>query len=173
MSDNTVLNAGAGGDTIATDDIGGVKHQRVKIQHGADGSAVDVSAANPLPVELGLSSPQRSYATAVAVAAGGSSDLDSDQISSGLTGKLVALILGASVAVKWELKTVSNGVPSSTLAVFFTLPGDDGVKVMPDKGFFTVAEDAGAGFDGFRVTGTNLDTSQAADIYGSFLYDEE
>ncbi len=51
MVDNTELNSGTGGDTIATDDIGGVKHQRVKIQHGADGSATDVSSASPLPVD--------------------------------------------------------------------------------------------------------------------------
>lgn len=50
MADNTTLNSGTGGDTIATDDIGGVKHQRVKIQHGDDGSATDASATNPLPV---------------------------------------------------------------------------------------------------------------------------
>lgn len=51
MADNTILDAGAGGDTIATDDIAGVKHQRVKIEYGADGSATDVSDANPLPVD--------------------------------------------------------------------------------------------------------------------------
>lgn len=50
MADNTVLSSGSGGDTIATDDIAGVKHQRVKVQHGADGSATDVSTASPLPV---------------------------------------------------------------------------------------------------------------------------
>jgi len=50
MADGTTLNAGTGGDVIATDDIGGVKHQRVKVQHGADGAASDVSATNPLPV---------------------------------------------------------------------------------------------------------------------------
>lgn len=52
MADNTELNAGTGGDTIATDDIAGIKHQRVKVQHGADGSATDASAAAPLPVEV-------------------------------------------------------------------------------------------------------------------------
>jgi hypothetical protein len=50
MADNTTLNTGSGGDTIATDDIGGVKYQRVKVTHGADGSATDVSSASPLPV---------------------------------------------------------------------------------------------------------------------------
>lgn len=52
MADNTQLNAGSGGDLIATDEIGGVKHQRVKVQHGADGAATDVSAASPLPVDV-------------------------------------------------------------------------------------------------------------------------
>lgn len=49
MADNTVLDSGSGGDTIATDDIGGVKHQRVKVQYGDNGSATDVSASAPLP----------------------------------------------------------------------------------------------------------------------------
>lgn len=51
MADNTTLNPGVAGDIISTDDIGGgVKVQRVKIQHGADGSATDVSTASPLPI---------------------------------------------------------------------------------------------------------------------------
>lgn len=50
MADNTVLNAGSGGDTIATDDIAGVKHQQVKVEWGVDGTATPVSAANPMPV---------------------------------------------------------------------------------------------------------------------------
>ena len=52
MSDNTELNLGSGGDIIATDDISGVKHQRVKVEFGADGSASDVEDINPLPVVL-------------------------------------------------------------------------------------------------------------------------
>jgi len=51
MADNTVLNSGSGGDTIASDDIAGIKHQRVKIQYGDDGSATDVSDTNPLPID--------------------------------------------------------------------------------------------------------------------------
>lgn len=51
MADNTTLNTGTGGDTIATDDIAGVKFQRVKIVIGADGTNDgDISAANPIPV---------------------------------------------------------------------------------------------------------------------------
>ena len=48
MADNTTLPGT--GDVIASDDIGGVKHQRVKVEFGGDGVATDVSAATPLPV---------------------------------------------------------------------------------------------------------------------------
>lgn len=50
--DNTTLNTGTGGDVIATDDIAGVKYQRVKIIQGADGvNDGDVSSTNPLPID--------------------------------------------------------------------------------------------------------------------------
>jgi hypothetical protein len=50
MADNVAITAGAG-TTIATDDVGGVQHQRVKLTMGADGvSEGDVSSSNPLPV---------------------------------------------------------------------------------------------------------------------------
>lgn len=52
MADNTTLNTGSGGDTLATDDIAGVKYPRSKIVIGADGANDgDVSSANPLPVK--------------------------------------------------------------------------------------------------------------------------
>lgn len=52
MADNFTANPGSGGVTLAADDIGGVMVPRVKLQHGADGSAVDASPASPLPVAL-------------------------------------------------------------------------------------------------------------------------
>jgi hypothetical protein len=48
MADNITLPAF--GETLAADDIGGIKHQRMKMQFGADGAASDVSSSNPLPV---------------------------------------------------------------------------------------------------------------------------
>jgi hypothetical protein len=50
MADNVIL-PGTGG-TIAADEIGGAQYQRVKVTWGADGSANDASAANPLPVDV-------------------------------------------------------------------------------------------------------------------------
>ena len=51
MADNITANPGAGGATLASDDVGGVQFPRTKIVIGADGvNDGDVSAANPLPV---------------------------------------------------------------------------------------------------------------------------
>lgn len=51
MADNTELNPGVGGDVYASDDIAGIKFQRVKLVHGIDGvNAGDVAATNPFPV---------------------------------------------------------------------------------------------------------------------------
>lgn len=50
MADNVGYTPGSGA-TVAADDIGGVLHQRVKVGIGADGSAADVSADNPMPMQ--------------------------------------------------------------------------------------------------------------------------
>jgi len=73
MADNTTLNTGTGGDVIATDDIGGIKHQRVKVQWGTDGTATDVqdTAAASLPVRL-RSESTNSDSSTTPLAGGGS-----------------------------------------------------------------------------------------------------
>lgn len=52
MADNVGYTPGEGAQ-IAADEIAGVLHQRAKVQFGEDGSATDVSEANPLPVSVG------------------------------------------------------------------------------------------------------------------------
>lgn len=53
--DNTILNPGSGGDIIATDDIGGIKHELVKVEFGGPDSATQVEnkTGKRLPVNLG------------------------------------------------------------------------------------------------------------------------
>ena len=56
MADNTLLNLPTvgGGQTIATEDIGGIQFQRVKLALGASGVDLgDVSGTNPLVVDMG------------------------------------------------------------------------------------------------------------------------
>src|SRR3990167_7418526 len=54
MADNTVLNAGSGGDTIATDDVVGVKYQIVKLADGTDQGTglIAGDATNGLDVDV-------------------------------------------------------------------------------------------------------------------------
>jgi hypothetical protein len=49
MADNVAITPGSGA-IAAADDIGGVLYQRVKVSHGADGSATDTSVSDPLPI---------------------------------------------------------------------------------------------------------------------------
>lgn len=49
MADNVGYTPGTGA-LVAADEIAGVLHQRIKLGIGDDGMAVDVSAANPLPI---------------------------------------------------------------------------------------------------------------------------
>lgn len=51
MADNVAITAGAG-TSIATDDISSVHYQRVKVTHGADGTANDANATTPLPTAV-------------------------------------------------------------------------------------------------------------------------
>lgn len=49
MADNVTITQGSG-TSIATEDVSGVQHQKVKIEFGTDGVATMVSASDPLPV---------------------------------------------------------------------------------------------------------------------------
>jgi hypothetical protein len=50
MADNVGYTPGSGA-VVAADEIGGVLFQRMKLTHGVDGTAVDVSDVAPMPVQ--------------------------------------------------------------------------------------------------------------------------
>jgi hypothetical protein len=52
MANNYTTNAGAGGNTYASDDVGGVHYPYVKTAFGADDTATVTSATNPFPTHL-------------------------------------------------------------------------------------------------------------------------
>ena len=54
MANNTTLNPGSGGDSIATDDVAGVKYQRVKLVDGTEDSTAGIpgDATNGLFVNV-------------------------------------------------------------------------------------------------------------------------
>lgn len=121
MADNTTLNTGTGGDVIATDDIGGVKHQRVKIEHGADGSATDVSTASPLPVTL-----QYTGANATAV------KMDVSAVTQPVSAASLPLPTGAATAAK-QPALGTAGTPSADV---ISVQGVVGGQAVPVSGTF-------------------------------------
>lgn len=115
------------------------------------------------------SSPVSNYDTSSAIAAGSSDDHDTADLG-GTTKKVAKVIFGASVALKAELKSVSNGTPT-TIAVGFSPAGGMGELVPSHRDYWSVAFSANAGFDGFRLSRTNLDGSDAADVYSVIQYE--
>lgn len=90
MADNTTLNTGSGGDVIGSDDISGVKYQRIKLIHGADGvNDGDVSSLNPLPVYPVYKSTQEAYSLFVPSQAVGSNKVYFDLFNATGTGKVM------------------------------------------------------------------------------------
>ncbi len=147
-----------------------VQRQHIRLAGNTALDIARVNASEGLSTSLSVLSAKRTHSTSASVAAGGQVDVDASQISSGLTGELIQLVLSSSIPFKAELKTVTNGVASGVLVTWISRHVDFTVAA---KKFITVAQDAGAGIDTFRITFTNLDTSEAADVYATFFYDEE
>lgn len=157
MADNVTLNAGSGGDTISADDIAGVKVQRVKVQHGADGSATDVSTASPMPVTLANTGAN---STAIVVDGSGVTQPVSGTVSAnirdGSGNSITSAVRGSERAVSVQIVdgsgnqvtsfggtggTASNfgsSVPSAGTAVGFS----DGTNMQAARAFDA---DSGAG----------------------------
>jgi hypothetical protein len=97
MADDLVLNPGVGGATVAADNPttlnGGASSniyvQRVKVMHGPDGTATDVSTASPLPVTLANTGAN---ATAVKV--------DGSAVTQPVSAASLPLPTGAATAAK-------------------------------------------------------------------------
>lgn len=119
MADNTTLNLGAGGDVIGSDDISGVKYQRVKVILGGDGvNDGDVSSSNPVPTsEI---RPSTSSVTSVSSSGTSVSILASNSSRRGATfyndvDKPCYLKFGATASTSsFTVKIFSNG--------FFSMP---------------------------------------------------
>jgi hypothetical protein len=109
--------------------------------------------------------PTIDIATSAAVAAGTEVDLDSAAITE--TEFLTQVNLSASVAFKARITLVENTV-ETVIAELFGQAGTPITWTPPDRRYTQVASTAGT--DVFRVQMTNMDTSEAADLYASFFY---
>jgi hypothetical protein len=124
---------------------------------------VDVLSGGGAPAAP--TTPTIDIATSAAVAAGTEVDLDSAAITE--TEFLTQVNLSASVAFKARITLVENTV-ETVIAELFGQAGTPITWTPPDRRYCQV--DATAGTDVFRVQMTNMDTSEAADLYASFFY---
>lgn len=118
MADYVELNPGAGGgDQIAADEISGVKHQRVKIQHGVDGSATDVSSSSPLPVivstnpgvDIGDVAINNAISAPVPIIPGTGATIDTSDVTiTNAAGSPVYIAPGTGVSLNTSSVTISN-----------------------------------------------------------------
>jgi hypothetical protein len=113
--------------------------------------------------------PNNNYNTASGIAAGATSNHDSTDFGAA-TKSVSQVIIGASVPMKGELQYVDNGV-ATTLAVFFTQAGNTDTFKPPHPDYWKHTFTANAGFDGFRLIRTNMDASEAADLYSNVQHE--
>lgn len=92
MADNLNVTPGTGA-TIAADDVSGALHQRMKISIGADGSALDLSSANPMPISDN----------------GGSITVDG---TLAVTNADIATLAGAVAGTEIQVDVVSSALPT-------------------------------------------------------------
>ena len=103
--------------------------------------------------------------TSAAVAAGTEVDLDSAAITE--PENLTQVTISASVPFKARITLVENTV-ETVISELFGRSGTPLVWQPPDRRYATVTNTAGT--DVFRIQMTNMDTSEAADLYASFFY---
>lgn len=108
MADNPNFKAAdpGQGSPYAFDDVGGILTQRVKVQHGSDGAATDVSSASPLPVDI-FSRYTRKQAV-ISVTAAGSTDVVAAVPGKEITVVSFYFIAAGAVNVIWQSGSVAR-----------------------------------------------------------------
>lgn len=155
-----------------------VQRERMQITGAAAAEIARILNTDPAATDYALVtrdappvSAQTSTGSVLTVSAGSTGSVDSTQLTSGTTGKLLGFAASGSVPFKVELQTVLNAVATLRLVKFGR--GDDIEWRAPHKEFITQVESVTAGLDGFRLVFTNMDTgSGSADFYATFFWDE-
>ena len=129
MADNIQVTQGTG-TVMATDDITGVQYPRVKISWGVDGSAVDASATNPLPVVVTQATAASLNATVVGTGTFAVQAAQSGTWNIGNVSGTISLPTGA--ATESTLSGMSGKLPATL-----------GQKTMANSMSVAVASDQG------------------------------
>lgn len=93
MADNVTLDAGTGGAVVATDDVGGLHYQWIKLAFGGDDTATKVTSSTGLPVNTEL-------AAAAAL---------SDTYANPTTAPVGAFLMAYDGSTDWERLVATSG----------------------------------------------------------------
>jgi hypothetical protein len=158
VADNTILSAAVGvGDTIASDDVGGVKYQVVKLDVGGDGLAAPVSNTNPVPISDATGSLTVDNGGTFAVQAAQSGNWDIRNVSG-----TVSLPTGAATLAK-QPALGTAGVAATDVITIQGIASMTKLLVTPDS----VALPANQSVNVAQVSGTAADTNSGTKSAGT------
>lgn len=173
MADDTVLNPGSGGDTIATDDlttlnggaVSGIKAQRVKVGFGSDGAFRDVDASNGLPVADGGGSitvdGSVSIGSALPAGTNNIGDVDVLTLPSLPAGTNAIGTLAANSGVDIGDVTINNASGGSAVNI-----QDGGNAITVDNGGTFVVQENGAALTALQLIDNIVQTEDTASANG-------
>lgn len=139
QADNVTANAGSGGATFASDDVGGVQYPRAKVTWGADGVANDANAATPLPVVQtgtpGLPSGASTAAKQPALGTAGTASTDVISIQ-GIASMTAVKVDGSAVTQPVSLASVPSHAVTNAGTFAVQVTSGAGTSIV-DKAAFT------------------------------------
>lgn len=193
MADNVEADAGSGGATFATDDIGSVHFPRTKITLGADGvNDGDVASGNPMPITGSISGTVTANLGTVdnavldAIAASVAGTLTADVTGQGdvpvtLDGEAVTVNLGATDnAVLDSIDDAVNGTINVNGTVTANLGSTDNTVLDTISGntasaltyLDTLSSDLSAIFGYQQIISGNASIQYATTLYKNIDVDE-
>lgn len=175
MADNVAITAGAG-TSVATDDIGGIQHQRIKVGFGVDGTYADISDSNPMPVTVAESATYQWIVPSTAV---GSNKIFLDFFNAAGSGKIMRVegiypIIDTDVAVVGALGIRIVATRTNTVGTGGTAWVKNGLADV--AGGAWIAMDTNDADIPANITGRHLSTAGATDqawLRGAYLMGEE
>ena len=159
LADNVSITPGSG-VTVASDDIGGIQHQQVKIEHGIDGTAIPVSTTNPLPTQL-----HSGTIDSIANLAGGTVTLSNPGTIVQIAGGTVTTTASFTNGETSALGTNSSNEASNSSYTNWSTNTWTGAGEQNDYSYVSVdidVDEDGTLYYDFSVDGTNWSTFPSA-----------
>lgn len=117
MADNVTITAGTG-TTIASEDVAGVQHQKVKVEFGGDGVATMVSSSDPLPITGTVTANAGTDLNTSALALETGGNLASIKTNTDKIPALGQALASASVPVILPSATITTLTPPAAITNF-------------------------------------------------------